>query len=63
MQADRGQQLVFIAGQLLALNHHQRQIQPAEAAWTPHKKLSVCLYHDHLTATALIQARLFPGQD
>ncbi|KAJ7339084.1 hypothetical protein DFH08DRAFT_964130 [Mycena albidolilacea] len=39
-KADRGQQLVFIAGQLLALNHHQWQIQPAEAAWTPHKKLS-----------------------
>ncbi|KAJ6588299.1 hypothetical protein B0H19DRAFT_1247984 [Mycena capillaripes] len=38
-KADCGQQLVFIAGQLLALNHQQRQIQPAEAAWVPNKKL------------------------
>ncbi|KAJ7914794.1 hypothetical protein B0H13DRAFT_1872665 [Mycena leptocephala] len=38
-KAERGEQLVFIAGQLLALNHYQRQLHPAEAAWSPSKKL------------------------
>ncbi|KAJ7135190.1 hypothetical protein C8R43DRAFT_1132740 [Mycena crocata] len=38
-QANRSEQMILLAGQIFALSHHQRQLQPAEAAWTLPKKL------------------------
>ncbi|KAJ7089002.1 hypothetical protein C8R44DRAFT_990998 [Mycena epipterygia] len=42
----RDEKMIFIAGQLLSLGHHQRLLQPVEADWTLPKRLQIETYRD-----------------